>query len=70
MSIEKVAEGFYKFDEMEYPSENVSVNMRVDRIDGEYLDTEVDIKGRFSVAGSRRVEFIKKLGELVEEFRI
>ena len=68
--MEKIAEGYYRFNELVYPCSGVSINMCVDKIDGECLDTNVDMEGNFAVAGSKRVEFAKKLGELIEEYRI
>lgn len=57
-----------------YPSENVKLNAVVElyRENGkvEELDTSIVLQGRFSVAGGSRREFYKKLGELINEYRI
>jgi len=68
--MEKIAEGFYKQSVTEMPSDGVTVEMIIDIIDGEYLDTAINMNGEFTVAGVCRVEFLKKLGSLIEEYRI
>lgn len=68
--MEKIAEGYYRKMETKYPSEGVTMDMAIDVIDMEELDTLVDISGKFCVAGSQRLEFIHKLGQLIDNYRI
>jgi len=53
-----------------HPSEGVTVNLAISVIDGEPLDTEVKLSGAFCVSGASHGEFIKKLGDLIDEYRI
>ena len=53
-----------------YPSKGVIIIMAVDVIDGEELDTYITLTGEFAVSGSQREEFVKKLGALIDEYRI
>ncbi|MCP3922741.1 MAG: hypothetical protein GY714_09175 [Desulfobacterales bacterium] len=68
--MEKMADNYYRFNESKSPSEGVKVDFRVDKIDGEDLDTEVELKGRFAIIGHERGEFLERLGNLIDEFRI
>ncbi len=68
--MKKIADGYYQFNEIEHPSDGVTMIMTIDKIDGEELDTAVSLDGGFAVAGSKRKEFAKKLGALIDEFRI
>lgn len=73
--MKKVADGYYQAKETEYVggskyAEDVVLYMTIDVIDGEYLDTAIDMEGKFAVAGSRRKEFADKLSALIDEFRI
>ena len=57
---------------MTYPLGHTSVTFISDRYAGEYLDTEVKIGDEtlLTVAGNERNEFLEKLRELVETYRI
>jgi hypothetical protein len=48
----------------------VDLEMVIDRIDGEYLDTKVSLSGEWWIAGASRHEFAQKLGALIDEYRI
>ena len=53
------------------PSTGVNVVMTVYRYPGEPDgDTTVVITGTFAVSGQSRDEFVKRLGELIDEYRI
>lgn len=66
----KIADGYFRFDETAYPSEGVKLDMLIDRIDGEDLDTSVTISGGFAICGKQRKEFIEALGQLIDSYRI
>ena len=66
----KISDGYYKFDEERYFSEGCRAVMTIDLIDGEELDTEIEITGEFAVCGANRSEFLDKLGQLIDEYRI
>lgn len=68
--MEKIADNYYRFKEFEHPSMGVTAVLTIDKIDGEELDTQVSIDGGFTVAGSERKEFIARLGDLINEYRI
>lgn len=68
--IEKTDEDFRRVPEVLYPSQGVTAEMLIERIDGEDLDTFVALTGSFTVAGVKRNEFIAKLGELINDYRI
>jgi hypothetical protein len=68
--MKKIADGYFRFGEIRYPSEGVSLDMTVDRIDDEDLDTSVKLHGEFTVCGIQRKEFSEKLGALIDEYRI
>lgn len=51
-------------------STGVSIQLTVDVIDYEELDTFVELVGSFWVAGNKRKEFCEKLSELVNSYRI
>lgn len=68
--MEKIADDYFRFLENRCPTEGVSVHMTIDRIDGVDLDTAVSLRGKFAIAGYQREEFCKRLGELIDEFRI
>ena len=69
-TMEKIAEGYYRFTEQVFPSEDVSMALQVNRIDGEDLDTQVRLVGNFTISGQSRREFAQKLGALIDEYRI
>lgn len=52
------------------PSGGVTVDMEIDVIDGEKLDTRVTLSGEFWVGGSERMNFNRELGELIDKYRI
>lgn len=54
----------------EYPSEGVTARVSVEIYDGEACDTTIDLKGRFVVSGQDRREFLRKLSELIDQYRI
>ena len=68
--MEKIAENFYRTTVSEMPSDGVMVEMIIDIIDGEYLDTAINLNGKFTVAGECRVEFLNNLGSLIYEYII
>lgn len=68
--MEKIADNYYLKKESHPVSEGVVLDMTIDFIDGEDLDTVIDIKGSFCIAGNTRAEFIKILGGLIDEYRI
>ncbi len=51
-------------------SDNVMVDLTIDVFGVEELDTRVVIDGEFWVGGSQYDEFCKKLGALIDEYRI
>ncbi len=53
-----------------HPASGVKVKQEIDVIDGEELDTKIEIEASFSVCGASREEFLKKLGCLVDEYSI
>lgn len=57
-------------NEKHFPSEGVTADLKIDKIDGEYLDTCITLSGLFWVAGNQRHEFLEKLGNLIDEYRI
>ena len=59
-----------KVEENRAISDNVNLKMTIDHIDGEKLDTEIVVQGTWWVAGGEREEFAKKLGDLIDEYRI
>lgn len=59
-----------KTSEQKYIGDELFVDMEIDRIDGDYLDTRVQLVGEFWVGGSLRNEFVEKLERLVNEYRI
>lgn len=68
--MEKIADNYYRVKQMVCPSQDVKLDMTVELIDGEYLDTHVDLTGSFWVGGNKRAEFAKKLGNLIDGYRI
>lgn len=70
MTPDKIAEGYYRFNEILCPTEGVVFELRIDRIDGEDLDTSVTLSGGFAICGSKRNEFSEKIGKLIDEYRI
>ncbi len=67
---EKVDENYRRVPEVLYPSQGVTAEMLIERIDGEDLDTFVALTGSFTVSGAERNEFIAKLGKLINDYRI
>ena len=53
-----------------YPSANVEAKLISDIDAGEVLDTNVYLKGQFCIAGSNVNEFLSKIGDLIDEYRI
>lgn len=51
-------------------SNDVEVEQTIEVIDGEHLDTHVKLSGAFAISGSQREEFLKKLGLLIDDYRI
>ena len=68
--MQKIADSYYRFNEAKIPSEGVRVDMTVDRVDYEDLDTFVELSGGFAVSGSSRDEFVSELGDLIDKYRI
>ncbi|MFW6333385.1 MAG: hypothetical protein ACOC23_08810 [Thermodesulfobacteriota bacterium] len=52
------------------PTEGVTARLVTEVIDGEELDTFIQIEGRFTIAGKTRHRFLKALGELIDHHRI
>ncbi len=52
------------------PSEGVEMTLRTEVIDGEHLDTDIEITGQFVVSGKSKDEFVAKLGALIDEYRV
>lgn len=67
---EKVCGNYQRVSEESYPSEGVKLEFKIEKIDGECLDTSVCMVGNFTVAGCTRKEFAEKLGELIDKYRI
>lgn len=59
-----------KIEEIAYPSEGVTLAMEIEKIDGDALDTSVELSGAFVICGQSRKEFCEKLGKLIDEYRI
>ena len=55
---------------VKYPSEGVKAELFIHRYKGECLDTLVTLTGQFSVSGADRLEFLDKLGQLIDKYRI
>ena len=68
--MEKISENYYRKGEFHTPSNGVGLQYEIEVIDGEHLDTVVSMEGTFTVAGSKRHEFAKKFGELINKYRI
>ena len=69
--MKKVAPGFYILNETHAASQGVELEMAIDKIDGEYMDTHVKIGGEgFCIGGQQRHEFVEELGALVDKYRI
>ena len=72
--MEKIADGFYRAGETHFVGGgdyiSAKASMTIDVIDGDYLDTQVELSGSFCVAGSQRLEFVKALDELISKYRI
>lgn len=66
----KISDGYYRFDEVVYPSEGVKADMLIDRIDGIDCDTSVTLSGGFCISGTQRARFIEDLGALIDGYRI
>ena len=59
-----------RVNERQSIGDGLVLNYEIDFIDGEKLDTEVTLEGKFCVSGSRRIEFKEKLKKLIDEYRI
>jgi len=60
-----------KVKEQHYVSDEVLVNLEIDVLDGEWLDTRVTMDDvEFWVGGSQREKFCKELGALIDKYRI
>ena len=62
--------GIKTVKEQHYIGDELTCEMKIDHIDGEKLDTQIEIDGTFWVCGSKRIEFIDKLAALIDEYRI
>lgn len=51
-------------------SDGVNAELQIEVIDGIQMDTSVTLSGQFVVSGSSKDSFLKKLGELIDEYRI
>lgn len=51
-------------------ADEVQMTLDVEKIDGEHLDTEVNIDGAFFICGENRHEFAKKILAIVDEYKI
>ena len=56
--------------QVEHPSENVKLSLECDVVDGEKLDTSVSMMGQFAISWKCKDAFCKKLGDLIDEYRI
>ena len=65
-----IYEDYKKHRETHRPSRGVEVKMEIEKIGGVDLDTFVEICGQFLVSGQQRHDFLKKLEELIEGYRI
>lgn len=52
------------------PSDGVSAKQTIEVIEGEHLDTQIELSGSFTVSGKQKEEFLSKLGKLINEYRI
>lgn len=68
--MEKIAENYYRFTEAYVPSEGVKIDLTIEKIDGEALDTNVKISGDFCIAGYLRHSFIDELAAVIDKYRI
>ncbi len=62
-----------KLSEMTISSDasgDVIAKMESDIYEGEVLDTRISLDGEWWIAGSQRNDFCKKLGDLIDEYRI
>lgn len=61
-------------EETKTPSEGVIIQATIDiwteNGKSEELDTEIRLRGKFAVSGQSRHEFYKRLGDLIDEYRI
>ena len=70
MGMEKKADGYWIVRESRSVSDGCVANLVIDKIDGDFLDTQVNLNCQFWVAGNTRNVFLDKLSELIEEYRI
>jgi hypothetical protein len=70
MATTKIAEGYFKVTQTEYPTEGVKADLVIDKIDGEWLDTSVELSGGFCIAYANMREFMDAFGGLVDKYRI
>ena len=68
--MEKIAGNYYRNTETTIPTEGVTARLVVEVIDGEELDTFIQIEGRFTMGGKDRHKFLEALGELIDHYRI
>ena len=59
-----------KHTETIHCSEDVTATLNVDVFDGEKLDTSVSLNGVFCITWADKEDFFKKLGNLIDEYRI
>ncbi|MDY6868832.1 MAG: hypothetical protein SVT56_13205 [Chloroflexota bacterium] len=59
-----------KVTETKNPSDGVNMVYTVDVIDGEKLDTLVNLDAEFAISGAVRDEFAEELGDLIDKYRI
>lgn len=68
--MEKIADNYYCFKEVKFMDRAIKIDMEIDRIDGEDLDTTVKLTGKFAICGSDRDELCEKLIAIIDEYRI
>ena len=54
----------------EHPSRGVKAQLSVEYQNGIAYDTAVKLEGEFCISGQDRQEFLRKLGELINQYRI
>jgi hypothetical protein len=53
-----------------YPSEGVVIELRIDKYDGDLLDTSCKISGGFCISAQDIEVFNQKIGQLIDQYRI
>ncbi|OPY16250.1 MAG: hypothetical protein A4E69_00270 [Syntrophus sp. PtaB.Bin138] len=61
---------YFTTQRTEHVSDGVSLSMTIDVIDGEELDTTIDVKGKFVIAGCKQKAFTSELSDLINRYRI